>query len=134
MKSLFKINFKCFSIRNRNITEIDLENIRINEFIDIFHENFPIKLNKKDLVMPDQNLTCFIPFMQILNKTKIVSISKTFIDNLMNDNDLSDICEENLTNRIYYNLDKTTKFNKNPHSILKYKMKLNTDLRKTSFH
>ena len=105
----------------------------LKQVSDILKDYFPLKLNKKDIMMQDQNLECFIPFDKIINQVKLVSLSKNFLDNLITNKSIEQYCEDNMADKIYLGMDQLTQFNKNNESGLKISLAYNIDLRKAQF-
>jgi hypothetical protein len=108
------------------------QNKSTNIISELFTNRFPIKLNKKDIIMQDQNLESFIPYDKIVNQVKLVSLSKEFLDNLIN-HKLSDIYEEKLLDKILYSNEKISDFNRLNDNGLKINYQYNLDLRKVQF-
>lgn len=146
----FNIRVKSFSNKKRNIIKAEKFNTdNVLAFKNIFEEISPIKLNKKDLSKSDQNLTCFIDISSILNKTKAISLAKTFLENFLllinNPNAITDNLfqkniEENFYHRLSMSIDNIYKYNNDKDSNIKYKVqfqidnKLTDTLRKINFN
>jgi hypothetical protein len=101
---------------------------------EIIKNNIPIKLDKRDTMMQDQNLECFIPYDRVISQIKLISLSKNFLDNLILNNSLDTYCDDCLSDKINIGLDKIQEFNQTNQSGLKISLNYNIDLRKVNFY
>jgi hypothetical protein len=136
-QNYFKLNFSkaLFSKIIKNNTIKKPEITRIEDFVKLFKEEFPIQLDKRDIPVVEQKIQCFVPIQTILNKTKILSECKIFLDNLITNNEAgyASLCEETLVTKISLNLDTINYPNYDKDSSIKFKAKFNPDLRKVNF-
>jgi len=104
------------------------------KFFDVFKDNFPLQLNKKKSIIIDNNLTCFVPFDQILNRVKAVSLAKSYLENIINSKaDFSDLCEDNFSNFITSKLDNIKDFRIEDDDIIKFDLSYNKSFKKMKF-
>jgi hypothetical protein len=123
---MFKLNI----LIKRNFTSIVKS---LKDIPNLIKKNLPINLDKKYFHFQDQNLETFIPLHKIVNKVKFVSISKNFLDNLLSNKSLSDICESSLLEKIDNGIEMLNIYNQNQDTGIKFKLSFNNDLRKVQF-
>jgi hypothetical protein len=115
------------------------------DFINELKNKFPLNLNKSSSIPVkfDENLTCFLPLGSLINKTKAVAISKSFIEGLLNytnglDSQLDQWCEDNFLIKIVYEMENILKITKDKNSPLKAKLSIKgckeNSLRKANFN
>ena len=98
-------------------------------FHKFFTEKFPLEFNYENIATSTENLTCFIAIQNLISKTRIMSLTKYFVDYLIkitnnpNDNNsknsLYDICDEILADKI---LNQIEEIHKNRPSYMKLKI------------
>ena len=130
-KSSNKNNYKN-NIQHPNLPheeEKSIDNYTFQDFLKIFQRAVPFSYDKVTIIHPDQNLSCFIKYSDILNKPKATSLSKQFIEDIIaylnsgNDEILEKaIYEENFINKLKLRLEKILNFNKSSESFIKYKI------------
>jgi hypothetical protein len=140
-----KADSKNTSKDNINTCESKIENNKISKtnkkketntekFLNYFKENFPLELYKKKSISIDNNLTCFVPYDQIINRIKAVSIGKTYLGNLVDSEaDFSGICEDNFFKLITSKLDNIKDFKIEDDDIIKFNLSFNKSLKKVKF-
>jgi hypothetical protein len=105
------------------------------DLIEEFGNKFPVKLNKKKVLKSDINLTSFVPFDKIINKTKAIAISKNFIENLISYvntgkinyiNEMNSYCENKFVHKIFDRLQDILNIRNEEEPVYSYKIFLKT--------
>jgi len=127
-----KKNNSLVSIDNSNLHKLKKSNTE--KFLDVFNENFPLQLNKEKAIIIDDNLTCFIPLDEVINRVKAVSLTKRFLDHIINpEADFGDICHDKFNKLISLKIYNIKEFRIDDDNIIKYNLFYNKNLKKVKF-
>jgi hypothetical protein len=136
-RNFFRL-FNCIEAKfsNKKQEVIDITSFSTaKDLIDEFEKKIPIKLNKKKVLKSDKNLTSFVPFQKIINKTKAIAISKNFIENLIEFintgklqyiNDMHSFCEDVFVSKIFDRLHDILSIKNEEEPAFSYKIFLKT--------
>ncbi len=119
---------------NRKLSVKKIKETNTDKFLNFFKKNFPLELNKKKTINIDHNLTCFVPYDQLINRVRAVSIGKTYLANLVDSEaDYSDICEDNFFKLLISKVDNLKDFRIEDDDIIKYNLSFNKSFKKVKF-